>query len=135
MKGISPVIAVILLLLITVAIVGLSFGFFSRITTQTSQTTEQQVTQQVQQMSKVIQIDAQNDSTVVIRNVGSATIQYSEMGVYINGTAKGCTWTPSSPTEIAAGTTASCYFIRSCLPPSTKLKVVSPANSIEITCV
>jgi flagellin-like protein len=138
MKGISPVIATILLLLITVAIVGIAFSFFSRTTSTTTATVEQQMNQQENQMAKLVVIDAYNATSVTIRSLstGTVTIGTTELNVYVNGTLRSCN--PPLAAFVPQTTTAvqTCNFGSapiSCTSTTT-LIVAAPGNQDQKTC-
>ena len=130
MKGISAVIAVILLLLITISVVGFAFLFFSRITTTAGQAAENQTQQQLIQFSKQVNIDASNTTSVTIRSIGTGTIAGGEIQVYVDGSPRTCV--PALP-NIPPGNVQTCDFTPAC-PNGQKIRVVSPANSVEVNC-
>lgn len=82
MKGITPVIAVILLLLITISIVGIAFTFFQRTTQAATQSGEQQLEQQINLVSGRLVIESVTPSAVYLRNVGARDV--SSYNVYSN---------------------------------------------------
>ncbi len=139
MKGVSAVIAVILLLLITVAIIGFAFIWFGRITSLATNSTEQQITQFYQAAAKKISIDNINSTSgVSIRNIGTAIIPVNEITVFLNGNLLSVYCYGNSSTGIAPGTVATC---RPATPPEgitcvagTRIKVTSPAGSDERSC-
>ena len=130
MKGISAVIATILLLLITISIIGFAFVFFGRVTTTTTQSVENQTNQQLIQFSKQINVDNFNLTSVTIRATGTGTIGSSELQIYVDGSPRTCS---PALTSITPGTVQTCNFSPGCSSGS-KLRVVSPANSIDINC-
>ena len=79
MKGITPVIAIILLMLITISMVGFAFVWFNRVTSEIGGeiTTQTQATvAQAQTKVTIDNIDVANDM-VYIRNSGSIGIVFS----------------------------------------------------------
>ncbi|MBI2971525.1 MAG: hypothetical protein HYY37_03880 [Candidatus Aenigmarchaeota archaeon] len=111
MKGITPVIAIILLLLVTVAIVGLTLGYFQRIFTTTSNEGERSVENVINNTGQVIFIEnalAGSPGTVTIRNLGSAPIQTSTFSVYVNNVIQSpqpsCTPTSVAPNQVTSCT-------------------------------
>ncbi len=83
-KGITPVIAIILLLLITISIVGFSFMFFQRTTETASQSGEEQLKQQTSQAGTQLRIEAASPSyEISVRNTG--TNKASNIAVYVDG--------------------------------------------------
>lgn len=103
MKGITPVIAIILLLLITISMVGFAFVWFSRMTVGITNQTGEQIQQQIAAASKKVSIDSVTTANIWIRNIGTATIPIGEIGVYVNGAKVTCTWSGSiSPGSVSA---------------------------------
>lgn len=124
MKGITPVIAIILLLMITIALAGFAFVWFGRVGQQvTNQTAEQLAEQQRKQATSAIidNIDAAN-GIVTIRNSGTVTINTNELGIYVDGTPIQCTGLGAT---IAPGATATC----------TNTTVIPGCVSVRITTV
>jgi flagellin-like protein len=89
MKGISAVIATILLLLIVVAIVGFTFGFFQNMFQTSADTTQTQV--QSTAAAASVSLRAENlfpgtagtqSPTVTIRNSGSSNLDTTTLSVY-----------------------------------------------------
>ncbi len=87
-KGITPVIAIILLLLITISIVGFSFMFFQRTTETASQSGEEQLKQQTASAGTQLRIEGASGNKVYIRNVGGSKIDKSALGFYADGAPK-----------------------------------------------
>ena len=133
MKGIEAIIAVILLLLITIAVVGFAFVFFSRITSTAGAAAENQTSQQLIKSSKQINIDTFNSTGVSIRNTGTGTMDTTEIAVYIDGVARTCTWSGAG-TAMAPGTVRTCLLTPGTCPPGSKFRVTSPSNSVDQSC-
>lgn len=86
-KGITPVIAMILLILIVVALGGVFAAWTTRSWEQLGETGEEQIQQVSSQLQRAITIDTVDCSatgTVYVRNSGSVDISCSEMTVYID---------------------------------------------------
>jgi len=128
MKGITPVIAVILLLLITVAMVGFAFVWFGRVTEQAQNATEQELQNTIRQAQRV-SIDSYGVNQATIRAIGGQNVPVSSISVTLNGTAVNCGWSGT----IASGSFQTCNLAGGCTP-STVLKVTAPGNSDEVTC-
>ena len=133
MKGISAVIATILLLLITVAIIGLAFGFFGRITSTTSTATENQTTEQVNKLNKQISIESASTTAVWIKNAGTSTINgATELTVYINGVSRNpCVPALLSMTPLNV---SKCSWTGAACVSGDIIKVASPANTVQTVC-
>ncbi len=82
MKGITPVIAIVLLLMVTIAIVGFSFTFLSSMFAGAAETTSQQMEQQLGAMSSCMQIDSISFDKVYVRNCGSGSL--ADFSVYVD---------------------------------------------------
>jgi flagellin-like protein len=127
MKGITPVIAIVLLLLITVAMVGFAFVWFQSTWTDLSASTGEAITSQSEAMMKTVRIDAVSSTSISVRNMGSKDIAAGELAVYVNGEVQtGC-----EATAIPAGDIASCTIV--CATGDT-VKATSPTNSDIATC-
>ncbi|MBI4170658.1 MAG: hypothetical protein HY514_03110 [Candidatus Aenigmarchaeota archaeon] len=133
MKGITPVIAIILLLLITISMVGFAFVWFSRVSTTAGTNIESQLNTTLTASGKKVGIDAISAATsnVTVRNTGSATILTSEIAVYSGGALQTCTWTFGS---IAPGSVASCDWSAGSCTGGTLIRVTAPGGSDENTC-
>ncbi len=131
MKGITPVIAIVLLLLITVAIVGFAFGFFQKILGIATEKTEEQVGGQTSSLSATIDIDNVYAGGVTVRNTGSDSISTGTLIVYVDNELSDCAWGGSG--TIAAGGVASCAKASFCADGNS-VKVTGPANKVTETC-
>lgn len=151
MKGITPVIAIILLLLLTISMVGFAFVWFNRITTEAASTVGNEATQQLDRQTGRVIIDAARGTstanTVTVRNIGSRNINpYSELAVFFDGTLQtACAWTNNAGVAIdrtvgtiAPNAVATCTvtFADAGLDCSGKTaRVTAPGNADEMNCV
>ncbi len=87
-KGITPVIAIILLLLITIAIVGFAFMFFQRTTETAAASGEQQLSNMLSQMASRPRIEGAAGDTVYVRNTGSTDLSKGSLGFFADGQQK-----------------------------------------------
>ena len=85
MKGITPIIAIVLLLMITIALVGFAFVFFSRTLSGSANATEAQLQQQMRSMTGSVTIENVNGDKVYIRNSGNTDINSAGLAIYANG--------------------------------------------------
>ncbi len=139
MKGITPIIAIVLLLMITVSMAGFALLWFQRIGSIAMNATESGIIAQQQAAGKLIRIDnAKNgtDSEITIRNIGTYPIKKKEISIYVDSgsgyTKKDCTpsWAGSDE-EISPGGTATCTLSStSCI----KVKVTAPGNTDIASC-
>ncbi len=83
-KGITPVIATILLLLITVSMTGISFVFFQRTAQTAAQSGEEQLQQQAVVGGTSFRIESTGPGKIYIRNLGSRVIHNASLAVFID---------------------------------------------------
>lgn len=132
MKGITPVIAIILLLLITISMVGFAFVWFNRISQTLTNATQSELESQLSQQAKKVSIinpRAGSPGAIDVRNTGTATILSTDASVYIAGNrtvagAAGC-GNPVMPTVgpgSVATITCNCAI-------GDEIKVVVPGNT------
>jgi flagellin-like protein len=130
-KGITPVISVVLLLMITIALIAFAFVWFVKIWGVASTTTETNVGNTATQMSKAIRIDnvyvGNITTTITVSNVGSEDILSTELSTFVDGQPVNCTFSSG----IVRGTSASCVASVAC---TTMVKVVSPSNPATEQC-
>lgn len=118
MKGISAVISVVLLLMITVALVGFAFVWFQDIWKGVADTTGSNVQNQLVTMQQTIKIDNIDtvNNKVSIRATGSQSIPVSAIAIFTGASSSAlsqrtCTWVNSagqSLTSIAPQNTGVC---------------------------
>ncbi len=146
MKGVSAVIATILLLLIVIAIVGFAFGFFQRffgIATSQGTTQLTNIQGQTDYSLRVESVSTpttgQLDSTVLIRNLGTQTVSTSVLGFFVDGAQKILgTGVLTCPTTIASNVVGSCVIIGTTsvagCPSGSDLLITTPGMSATYTC-
>ncbi len=83
-KGITPVIAIILLLLITISMVGFAFVFFGRVTSTSGAQIENATQQLVQQAGARFAIEGYDKNHIYIRNTGNVPI--TSLAFYVENT-------------------------------------------------
>ena len=131
MKGITPIIAIMLLLMITISMIGFAYMWFTRISESAMNKVENITEQNRENIGKTIMIDSVTggaSSLLFIRNTGTYTIQPSEISVYVGGALASCTL----PSSIAPGEIKSCSISGNCA--GLAVKVSAPGNFDEITC-
>jgi flagellin-like protein len=138
MKGITPVIAVILLLLITVAMVGFAFVWFSRVTTMTTTATQTQIENQLTMQAKRVAIENidKASNVVTVRNIGSQSISNVDLALYVGGAKLSClAGVKDWPASITPGSTGSCDWSDGpACTSDTVIKVTAPGNFDESMC-
>jgi flagellin-like protein len=132
MKGITPVIAIVLLLMITISMVGFAFIWFSRMMETTTNQTSSALQNQLSQQSKKIKIDNIDPagSIAYVRNIGSASIQTSEVSLYVNNGVQTCAWTGT----LDVNAVAACDWSSGACTSGSVIKVVAPGNQDISTC-
>jgi len=131
MKGISAVIATILLLLIAIAIIGFAFGFFQRIFTGSSAAVENQTSQITGQSGQVLRIDNVQGTSLTLRHIGTVPVATASVAFYINNVATTCNF--GALTSIAPGSIATCTLATGCTA-GQQLRVSTPGFSDTRTC-
>jgi len=109
MKGITPVIAIILLLLITISMVGFAFVFFGRVTSSSGAQIENATQQLVRQSLGRLYIDSASPGNVYVRNGGTDTALAADVAVYV-GNAK----VESKAADVAPGRVGAVIVPQSC---------------------
>ncbi len=133
-KGITPVIATILLLIITIAIVGYSFGFFQKLFGAAANVTSTGLEDLTKNIRQAITIDGVSGTTVVLRNSGNPPINSTVLGFYVDNALKTCTFGPATDGIIINSSgLATCTLTASCSSGGT-LKVTTAAFSDTRTC-
>lgn len=133
MKGITPVIAIILLLLITISMVGFAFVWFTRVSELATQQTQAQLEEQLTQQAQKIRIDAVASTAdrVTVRNSGSQSIPLNKISVFVAGGSRTCTWLPTG--DLAVGATTTCTWSGACTSGQL-IKVTAPGGSDSVNC-
>jgi len=136
-KGITPVISIVLLLMITIALIGFAFVWFSKILTTGQEKGTIQLNTSIATMAKAIRVDnvyrgSTGTFTLTVRNVGATNIGPTDVTVYLNGaalTAAECPFQAAiAPTEATTcGSTVTCS-------PGDTVKVQTISNSDTGTC-
>ena len=126
-KGITPVIAVVLLLMITVALIGFAFIWFQGVWESVSDSTGKNIEDEVNKMTQTIKIDNIDitNRVVYIRATGSNSIPKPEVSVYVNNVKAACYWlgtTGANATSIAA------KGVEGCVPVDATFNVMAVAG-------
>lgn len=110
MRGITPVIAIILLLLMTVAAAGAAYIWISRIQEQISSQTSSGIEQQIRTMYARLAVDSVWNSTsqlcLTIRNRGTESVSEEDLNntaIYIAGSAVDWKYQSYSPGGLDSG--------------------------------
>ncbi len=138
-KGVSTIIATILLLLVVIAIVGYSFGFFQSFFGQATSTGTEQLESVQGTLQQAAGIETATSNGFVIRNTGTASLTLSQLGVFVNNAPVSCSlWsTPTNNTTITNVTSrgfANCTFVGATCTSGATLRVTTPGLSDTFTC-
>lgn len=131
MKGITPVIAVILLLLVTISMIAFAFVWFGRVSTTAMNAVENSSNQMYNTAGKIITIDNIESATskVTVRNIGTLTIAGSELVVYKSNALVTCSFS-----SIAPGQSGMCQIAGGGSCAGLTIKVTAPGNFDQTTC-
>lgn len=134
MKGITPVIAIILLLLITISMVGFAFVWFQRVAQQTQTSTESQLAEQLSQQGQKVSIDNVDDTNnnITLRHIGTVATDTSKVTLYVNNARISCAW--DAPGSWAAGAFKSCTAPAFACTGSLQIRVTAPGGPDATTC-
>jgi len=130
MKGITPVIAIILLLLITISMVGFAWVWFGQVSQRLTTDIENRTFEQINRQEKTIRIDNANGVNIDIRATGSSIIQISEIQVYVDDIRQTCDW--GGLTSVAPAAVETCV-IPACTAGQT-IRATSPGGTDEVLC-
>ena len=128
-KGITPVVAIILLLMITIAVIGFAFGFFQTLLSSSGAASETQLQDTTNMLGKSVRIDGISSTGIVVRHSGSVAIAAADLTVLVNGQ-------PDSACVLGAmavSSVATCNFGSACSTGDV-ITVSSPAGPVYATC-
>ena len=129
-KGISTIIATILMLLVLVAIIGVAFTWFMTTTSGMQTTTEERVSVLEEQLGRTISTDSiicsVTELKVYVRNTGTKQINASTVLLYFDDVYRGNNTfaIPQGSVGVVNGTVSSCSGTH-------RIKVAGPSNTIE----
>ena len=98
MRGISAIIAVVLILLITISLAAGSYLFLSATMSRTTTAAQQGISQTMTQMAKSFSIEAVDGPRISIRNTGQAPL--SNFSVYVDNIPVNASQVSISPDEV-----------------------------------
>jgi flagellin-like protein len=131
MKGIAPVVATILMLLIVIAIIGFAYTFFTGMIGTAGEQTEEQMKATVSQMSKGIWVEGASGTAIIVRTLGTGTITpATELSVLINNNPVTCSWSVS---PMPSGSTSVCTLASACVV-GDNVTVIGPSNTVSKIC-
>jgi hypothetical protein len=132
MKGINPIAAVIVLIVIAVGVISFSQVYFQKtsvipVQAQGDVTATQQIIYRIR-----IESLSRPNAEVTFRNFGTSTISSSIIQVYVAGKPAGCS--PAIPTSISPNQQVKCKFSQDQCPQGTPVKLTWPGGSDEEIC-
>ena len=139
-KGITPVIAMILLILIVVALGGVFAAWTTRTWETMAEFGEESIETVTGRLEKSISIDglycegAAGSDIVYIRNTGAADYPASEVSVYIDDQLEAAGDLTYGQATIAAGTVVDVTFDATDLSSGQEVKVTVSGNSATRKC-
>ena len=148
MKGITPVIAVVLLLMITVALIGFAFVWFQGIMTGVTEQVQNSTLSELEKQGMQIKLEsAASDvningaiyDVVYIRNRGTRNIPLERISVYFDGVlaitknTEVCNWTSSY--DLAVGTVIGMQCYDNQFSSGDRVKATSPGTAQDIIIV
>ncbi len=126
---VAAIIAPVILIVITAVLAGITVLWGSSLTTSATSAVEKQIEEQLTETGKMIRIDSLAGTTLNLRNVGTQTVQPSELGFFINGVATTCSGLPA----IAPDAVGTCTLSASCAA-GDRLRITAPARPDEVAC-
>ena len=132
MKGIAPIVATILMLLIVIALIAVAYTFFLGLLGTSTEQTGKASKDVISQMSKGIWIDSASGKTVIVRNLGFENINVAEITLLVGDAQLVGNWIGTTNETIEAGTAQVFNLTESCA--GKLVKVVGPSNTREETC-
>jgi hypothetical protein len=135
MKGISEILAMILIVIIVVALIGMTYTFATGLFSTTSNATQAQTNQVTSNMGKTVSIVASSCTAgsykFSIRNTGPNTIKGTELAAFADGSQLTVTFVDQTSGNVTQYTSSS----GGTAVPHT-LRVSAPAGEVQtqVTC-
>lgn len=132
MKGITPVVAIILLLLITISMVGFAFVWFSRVTQSATEGIAGDINNTITISSQKVRIEAvaSGGATVTMRASGSGALPANSVAVLVAGAIRNSTCPGTSQ---GSGSVFTCALSPACTGGQT-VRATAPGNFDEVSC-
>lgn len=137
MKGITPVVAIVLLLAITISIVAFTYIYFQRIVQEGIEKSSEQIENVGYGKAAVIDaIDTSGGNVkVYLRLAGTSSVKEDEIIVYINGVPESCSLFDMSGNDIEElNSTVSVGYCNTTATSCNKVKISTPGNTDEKNC-
>ena len=102
MKGLTPVISIILLLMITISMVSFAFIWFNRMSLFMQQKVENATQHQLEQYQIAIENMDSSNGKLFVRNIGTIPVDVKYITVYVNETKLiSCSWKSKTGASIS----------------------------------
>lgn len=134
MKGITPVISVILLLLISIAMIGFAVTWFFRTSQNWENTTQTDMDWRMRTMATKVRIDTIDSISgyFTIKNTGTIAINKNQVSVYVDDVMISCPSNAAWPNELQPGDTATCTNAQ--IIGCEKIKITTVGSPDIATC-
>jgi flagellin-like protein len=134
-KGITDIIAIVLLLMITISMVGFAWIWFQRTSQAAMDKTQKQLENNQNISGQTIMIDNVDKvgGSITIRNTGTQVINAAQIGIYANGNRVVCN-APFNTTNLAMGSTLTCINATSSIVGCSSVRVSAPGNIDTMDC-
>ena len=129
MKAVTPLISVILLLLITIAIVGFTYTWFTRFSTDV---TEELSNETEVSGSKAVRIEALSLQTVTLKNIGTKAVPIEDLQIYVNDIPTACNF--GGVSYILPGQTTTCTELVELCTFGSSVRITTPSGFDVYTC-
>jgi FlaG/FlaF family flagellin (archaellin) len=120
MKGISTIIATIIMVVITIGLISVAYLYMSGLITS-------RTTQNIQ-LADAFCRASDKHIIALIKNIGTVSIADANLNVVLRGSSSLRTCTPALP--LAAGATTSCDVTTAGVTGPNDLRIIGPANAV-----
>ena len=129
-KGVTEVIAIILLLLITIAVIGFATGFFQSIVTTGGQQAQNASKTAGDKAQQIIDYVTSTTGSITVKNAGTQDIDTAKLSFLIDGSSVACN--PVLSGFKSPGQTITCLGIT--CTSGEAIIVSAPGNTVTGTC-
>jgi FlaG/FlaF family flagellin (archaellin) len=120
MKGISTIIATIIMVVITIGLISVAYLYMSGLITS-------RTTQNIQ-LADAFCRASDKHIIALIKNIGTVSIPDANLNVVLRGTTSARTCNPALP--LPAGSTTSCDITTAGVTGPNELRIIGPANAV-----
>ncbi len=136
MKAITPVIAIVLLLAITISIVAFSITYFQRLTSSgLKKSTEQMENIEYGKNVVIDSVSTSGNLKVYLRWIGPKSVNASEIALYVDGNAVECNLKDLSGNTLSELSSSNQLgYCNTTLTTCNSVKITTPTNIDERSC-